>query len=445
VATRMIPFQEGMKVGFGYDLVGGTPSSGPAVRGTLSSIQKSGGQQVVSHLVRVTDLASLHEELGVNVDAGGSYFGASADVKVGFAKECGISSYSLHVVVGVTVVDAFQSFDDPVLTDEAADLIRLKDTPRFHARFGDVFIDGVRRGGEYFAVIEISSSDESTREDIAVQVEAAYNSFALSAHLDVGVKSSKSSSSAHTEVRIHIYRNGAVGAAAFSLEEVLSEARAFPPSVQGDLAAPFAVSLADYTTLNLPSDGFSFIDVENQREVLAEHALKRFQFLKLLNDISHILLNPTDFVDVNRDTLERQQAQVTDAINTMEREASACVKNPGACQFTRFDVSDFPLPPVALVAVPDLTDMAIIDALRLAVKNGLIPVNDGPSPTPDSSKIGLIMSQNPAAGIQIRKGARVKIQWGSQQGESPFELLGSPLAQRVKSDFDSVPSAVFST
>jgi hypothetical protein len=41
----------------------------------------------------------------------------------------------------------------------------------------------------------------------------------------------------------------------------------------------------------------------------------------------------------------------------MEREASACMLNPGACNFTPFDVSDFPLPPPkpphGTIAVPN--------------------------------------------------------------------------------------------
>jgi hypothetical protein len=115
--------------------------------------------------------------------------------------------------------------------------------------------------------------------------------------------------------------------------------------VAGDLAVPFAVSLANYNTLQLPNDQFNFLDIQNQRDVLAEHARKRFQFLQLLNTISYIRLHPEDFIGADLDKLGAQFAKVTDDINVMEREASACLQNPGACQFTPFDVSDFPLPP----------------------------------------------------------------------------------------------------
>jgi hypothetical protein len=432
-----------MRVGFGYNLVSGTALSDPAVRGTVSTIPGIGGQEVVSHLVRVSDLESLHEALGVNVDAGGSYFGASADVKVGFAKECNISSYSLHVLIGVTVVDAFENFEAPVLEDKAADLIRLNKTTRFQERFGDVFIDGLRKGGEYFAVFEISSIEQATREDIAVKIEAAYNNPLLAAHLDVDVDHSKSTSSAQTEVRIHIYRNGAVSTTDLSLADILATARNFPPSVAGDLAAPFAVSLADYKTLELPSDGFSFIDIQNQRDVLAEHARKRFQFLKLLNDINYILLHPTEFDGVDPDKLMDQQRKVTDAINIMERETSACLKSPSACSFTPFDVTDFPLPHAALFTVPNVVGKILLDGLRLIVQNHLIPVNDGLAKATPDEMHPLIVSLDPPAGTQLPKGAKVKVKWGiaARPGESLADLLKDPLLREVKSDFDSVVAA----
>jgi hypothetical protein len=82
--------------------------------------------------------------------------------------------------------------------------------------------------------------------------------------------------------------------------------------------------------------------VQNQRDVLAEHAQKRFAFLALRNSIGYI--RREDFVGADDALLASQLAKVTNAINIMEREVSACLRRPGACEFTSFDVSDFPLP-----------------------------------------------------------------------------------------------------
>jgi hypothetical protein len=343
---RLIPFQEGMKVGFGYDLVQGSALTSPAVQGAISTIQGAGGQRTQSHLVRITDVQTMHEVLGVNVDAGGSYFGVSADVKVDFAKECNVSTISTHVLTGVTVKDAFENFDDPVLTKPASNLITNNNSDRFHQRFGDLFIDGLLKGGEYFAVFEINSVDQSVRQRIASHVEVAFNDIAAAGDLQVNINNEIQSTSSHAEVRVHVMQNGAIDHTDQTLKDILDKARNFPPSVSGNLAVPFAVSLADYTTLELPNDQFNFLEIQNQRDVLAEHARKRFAFLQLLNTISYIRQHPEDFVDAdkNLDKLAAQFAKVTDDINIMEKEASTCLQNAKACAFTPFDVADFPLP-----------------------------------------------------------------------------------------------------
>jgi len=343
--NRLIPFQEGMKVGFGYDLIKGIPLTSPAVQGTISPIANAAGQLVISHVVRITDQDTLHRTLGVNLDAGGRYFGASGDVKANYAQECNISTYSTHVLVGVSVVDAFESFDAPVLSPDAVQLLTDgAQSVRFRQRFGDVFIDGLRKGGEYFATFEIISVDEATREKIAVQVSAAFNSGVAAAHLETDIAKSSEETTAHTEVRVHVYQNGSVDHTDQTMEQILQKAHDFPPSVADNLAAPFAVSLADYNSLKLPNNSFNFFDIENQRDVLAEHARKRFEFLTLINDLSYIRRHPEDFVGSDDAKLKDQLAAATEAVNVMEKEASACLRDPGACSFTVFDISDFPLP-----------------------------------------------------------------------------------------------------
>jgi DNA-binding beta-propeller fold protein YncE len=347
MAPRLVGFQEGMKLGFGYDLLNGAPLVSPAVQGAVSSLPEAGGQNVTSSLVRVDDLRALFESIGVNVDAGGSYFGASADVRAQYARECNMSQFATHVMVRVTVRDAFENFDDPVLTTSAHDLLTVAGLPqaqRFRERFGDVFIDGLQRGGEYFATWEIVSTDQSVRQEIAGHVEASFNDILVAAHLDVDVKNSIASSASHAEVHVHVFQNGSIDHTDQTMADIMAKARNFPPSVAGSLAVPFAVALADYRNLALPVDNFDFIQIQNQRDVLEEHAQKRFEFLTRRNSISYARQHPEEFVDADDQTLAGELSRITDAINTMERQASACLRDAGQCSFTPFDLSDFPLP-----------------------------------------------------------------------------------------------------
>jgi hypothetical protein len=132
-----------MKVSFGYDLHNDDPLVSPAVQGTVSVRPQEQGQLVTSSFLRIDDLKTLHETIGVNVDAGGSYFSASADVESRHAKERTVSQFATHVMVQLSAQNAFENFDDPALSPAAEDLLKNVNSTasaRFRERFGDVLI-----------------------------------------------------------------------------------------------------------------------------------------------------------------------------------------------------------------------------------------------------------------------------------------------------------------
>jgi N-acetylneuraminic acid mutarotase len=258
-------------------------------------------------------------------------------------------------MVHVSVEDAFENFDNPGLTPEANGLLTNVGAPeseRFRQRFGDVFIDGLRRGGEYFATWEIVSTDQSVREKIATHVEAGFDDILASAHLDVDIQNASASTSSHVEVHVHVFQAGSIDHTDQTMAEIMQKAHDFPPTVAGNLAVPFAVSLANYNALQLPNDRFNFLDIQNQRDVLAEHAQKRFDFLTRRNSISYARQHPDQFV-VDDAKLAKELSDITEAINKMEAEASACLRDASHCTFTPFDISDFPLPPPLPPSTPN--------------------------------------------------------------------------------------------
>jgi len=53
---------------------------------------------------------------------------------------------------------------------------------------GDAFISGVFTGGEYFAIYQITGSDQKEKESVAVDVHAAFNGVLASAELNTKIK-----------------------------------------------------------------------------------------------------------------------------------------------------------------------------------------------------------------------------------------------------------------
>ena len=352
MGNQIVEFKNGMKFGLGYNRLTGDVLPSPAVMGSTSAVSGAQGQQLSNDCVTIQDVESLHKALGISVDAGGSYMGFSGSAKVDYVHSCDFSSFSTYVIVRVSVQDAFESFDNPEFSPDAVELLKAGNTDRFRARFGDSFIAGLQKGGEYFAIYQLTGSDQSEKDSLAVSVHAAFDGVLASADLNSTINSATSHSKSHLEVHIHVWRQGSISTADLSIQDIMATARQFPVAVSGDKAFPYAVQLQDYAVLKSPNDKFNYYDFKNQQDVMEDLAKKRFEFLALRDDLKYILNHSDDFANpdgsaVDRDALSKNFDEVVNQINIMQTEAAACSRDPGQCKFTTFDTSKFKLPELA--------------------------------------------------------------------------------------------------
>jgi hypothetical protein len=386
MANRDVPFVDGMKIGLGYNRLTGEvmPSKG-AVGPSVSGLGQAGGQQVSIDCVTVEDVESLHKSLGVSVDAGGSYMGFSGSAKVDYVSACDFSSFSTYVLVRVSVQNAFNSLDEPELSPDANELVVAGNPDRFRQRFGDTFIAGVRSGGEYFAIYQLTSTSQSERESLAVQVHAAFNGVVASASLNTAINSATEHSTSHLQVQVHVFRQGTISEADLNLEDIMHTAKTFPVNVSAANAFPYTVQLQDYSRLRNPNDHFNYIDIQNQQDVLADLAQKRFAFLALRDDFAYILKHVEDFQNADGSAADRaavvaEQRKVTDAINIMQGQASACSRDASKCTFTPFDVGDFVKPvlkPATVTPTGPLVSVPMWDTEDMANNGGEVTFGDG--------------------------------------------------------------------
>jgi hypothetical protein len=151
---------------------------------------------------------------------------------------------------------------------------------------------------------------------------------------------------------VHVFRQGAISTADLNLEDIMKTARDFPINVAGDKAFAYAVMIQDYDSLKNPNDKFIYLDIQNRQDVLEDLAKKRFEFLTLRDDFKYVLSHIEDFqnadgTSVDRDKLSKDFDAVVGAINTMQREASACTRDAGQCTFTNFEAAKFAVPKLA--------------------------------------------------------------------------------------------------
>jgi hypothetical protein len=344
-----LTYVHGMKPGHGINRLNGNNLASTAVEGTLTPIEFAKGQSVKSKFIRIDDISSLHKSLGVEVTASGGYMGFSANAKVDFASECNFNSHSTYLMIHIEVTNAFLSMDNPVFSSEALELLKNRQPDRFRERFGDVFVSGVSTGGEYFAVYQISGTDESEKEAIATAIHGAYQGGLTSAELGATIQSKKESSHSHLEVSVFNFQlGGSDPSTDLTPEQIMTKARGFALSVRGEFSVPYSMLPAPYSELKRPDDAANQIDIANQCEALAEAWKIRTDLIQLKNDIDYVLFSEArgheEFETFDVPALTAVRNDLVAQIEAITKRASKCMEDAKQCEFSRFDVSAIKLP-----------------------------------------------------------------------------------------------------
>ena len=364
-------FSPGMDVGIGVNLLTGEALV-QGVTGTVTT-PDAAGQNIQSRIIRIDDISSLHTALGVDVSASGSYMGFSASAKMDYADSCGFNEHSIYLLVSVIVTNSLTRMDSPVLIPEATLLLQNQKSDRFRQRFGDVFVAGIHTGGEYFAIFQITGTDESEKESLSTTVSASFSTIGASADLNVAINKAKQSSHSHLDMRVFTFQNG--GADTTQDQDpgqIMAKAHGFAPSLTGansHFAVAYSILPESYLTLNLPGDAANPIDIENQKEMLATNFKTRNELMLLINNIDYILLsqaqNHNEFEPFDSDALSADRNRLAADFDKITSEASACMRDATTCHLASFQPPSKPLPkrlpaqPAAPFPLPDWTHLFV--------------------------------------------------------------------------------------
>jgi hypothetical protein len=402
-------FVDGMKPGHGINVLAGDHLPNIAVDGPITALPMAHGQTVTSKLVRIDDVSSLHKSLGIDVSASGFYYGYSVNAKMKFANECNVNSHSTYLMVHIEVKNSFLSMDDPVLTSDALELLRTHKPERFRERFGDVFIAGMSTGGEYFALFEISGTSESEKEELSIDVEAAYQGLVVSAEIGVKIRSMTQSSHDHLEVSVFTFQMGGSDVSHDTTpEQIMAKARNFAQSVSGEFSVPYSVLPASYAALKRPDDASNPIDIEFQRAALADAFKQRTEMQSLKNDVDYILLSDArhfdEFEPFDVPALTQARNQLAAQLDQNFRTASKCSNDAQQCTFVQFDTSNIKLPnrragAPAPKLVPNFVGMTSRQADKTAQDNGITieefrATGDGPDDEHEGTSIQFLLFGN---------------------------------------------------
>ena len=256
LGPRTVDAAEGFRLGSGVATVSAEPRP--------SAVTLTPPEPVVSWVesTRITlceTSQQLYSALELAVDTSASYGAASMDNKFSVAQTCDKLASSLYLVVRALKYSPLTIAKDITLTAEARTLLDNENYADFFMRFGDAFVTGIVRGGEYAAVLAIDSNSEDTTREIknSLGLTGAFGDFSASVQTNVANTLKQHSQ----QLQVHVVTSSRGGAPAASpatttdlgsareADDILTAVRTFPATVDDSHAFPLTAQLSEYTEL----------------------------------------------------------------------------------------------------------------------------------------------------------------------------------------------------
>jgi hypothetical protein len=171
----------------------------------------------------------------------------------------------------------------------------------FTRAFGDSFVRGLQTGGEFYAVIRLTSVSTSKQDELAVTLQAAYNGLATAAEFEGMFREANLSASTRSEFAGMMYQRAGSGeeiSVVTELSQILARVRDFPTIVEAEPVA-YEVEVATYDTLPLPLPS----PEEQEDFLIALHDAreKKLRYIQSKNDLEFARLHGEFFEDLPPD------------------------------------------------------------------------------------------------------------------------------------------------
>ncbi len=257
------------------------------------------GQTVPS---ATADIVTTHDQLmdtlNISAQVQGHYAFASGSAKVDFSKKTGYNSVSTFVVAHMVITNIITRGHNFRISQNAKALLDSNQIDAFQTAFGDSFVRGLFTGGEFYAVMRITSVDTSVQTDLAVKLQMEINGGVAGGSFSGALNKANSEQHSRAEFHVTYYQSGGAGEAeigtTLSVDEVKARLHNLPTAVMNH-PVPHMIEVATYDTIPIP------LPSKEQQEdflmALADADQKKLQYLQQYNDLMFAHDNPDFFED----------------------------------------------------------------------------------------------------------------------------------------------------
>lgn len=245
------------------------------------------GQTAVFKFQMVTSQASLEKALNIGAELDARYGLFSAGGKFSFAEDSAINSSSTYIIASCVVTNALRSGSGFTPNPSAQPLVAAGDTDGFKRAFGDRFTQALHTGGEFFALVRVTSSNVSHQQQIAASLHAELNGLFTSVSFQASLQEAEKDTSSHTEIDVQVNQTGGVGdqvqIPGTDANRIRDHMNTFAAAAHTNAAA-FQAELVSYDILALPFP--SPADDELKHQVLADCLAQRQRLWSAISDIT---------------------------------------------------------------------------------------------------------------------------------------------------------------
>ncbi|HEX8065534.1 MAG TPA: hypothetical protein VF520_03300 [Thermoleophilaceae bacterium] len=245
------------------------------------------GQSAVFKFQMLTSQASLEKALNIGAEVEARYGLFSGGAKFDFAESSALNTTSTYIVASCVVVNALRFGSGFTPNASAAPLVQAGSTDEFKAAFGDRFTQALHTGGEFHALVRVTSSKSEHQRRISASLHAELNGLA-GGSFQGSLSTAQSDTSSHTEVNIQIHQTGGVGAQiqipGTEADKIRDHMNRFAEAAHSNAAA-FEAELATYDILALPFPRPE--ELEDRRRVLEDCLARRQTYLSIISDLTY--------------------------------------------------------------------------------------------------------------------------------------------------------------
>ena len=245
----------------------------------------------------VTSHEDLMTKLHTSVEVGGRYYFLSGGGKVDYSNNTDYNTSSTFVLARSILQNTVQRGKEFILKPQFQHL-HDTDPEAFNTAFGDSFVRAHFNGGEFYAMMRLTSTSSDTESKLATSLQLDLQGGVVAGSFKADLETAKSDKKNHTEFSVKFYQKGGTGAneigTTLDVDEIKTRMKAFPDAVKNH-PFPYVIEVADYNTVPLPTPPKEQLD--DLLLTLADDETKKLRYIQGRNDCDFAAEHPEFFND----------------------------------------------------------------------------------------------------------------------------------------------------